>query len=192
MGDYARAYLPRLKKRSFWSSLAVSRFDLMAPTLASAAFTAGRSSIALNQRARFGIVLPLHALDVVIACPREGGDVGDRVFVAAEIGRMRESLFQHFVEPLHLGLIARHRIGMIRVLRREHLEMGELAEHRPDARGLQRTAIAARRISSPGRSAGICRSSRPDTSGSRRTRTPYRACRPGRRDRRSPESSSSD
>ena len=52
---YARAYLPRLKKRSFWSSLAVSRFDLMAPTLASAAFTAGRSSIDLNQRARFGL-----------------------------------------------------------------------------------------------------------------------------------------
>ncbi len=52
---YARAYWPRLKKRSFWSSVAVSRFDLMTPTLASAAFTAGRSSIALNQRARFGL-----------------------------------------------------------------------------------------------------------------------------------------
>src|ERR1700730_1951631 len=33
------------------------------------------------------IVVPLHALDVVIARPREGGDVGDRIVVAAEIGR---------------------------------------------------------------------------------------------------------
>jgi hypothetical protein len=53
-GVYPLAYLPRLKKRSFWSSLAVSRLDLITATLASAALTAGRSSIALNQRARFG------------------------------------------------------------------------------------------------------------------------------------------
>jgi hypothetical protein len=53
--DYAFAYFPRLKKRSFWSSVAVSRLDLITPTLASAALTAGRSSIALNQRARLGL-----------------------------------------------------------------------------------------------------------------------------------------
>ena len=67
---------------------------------------------------------------------RKSGDVGDRVFVAGKIGRMGEPLFQNVVEPLHFGLIARQRIGMIAAFRREHLEMGELTEHRADARGL--------------------------------------------------------
>ena len=42
----------------------------------------------LEPAREIGIVLPLHALGVVIARPREGGDVGDRVFVAAEIRRL--------------------------------------------------------------------------------------------------------
>src|SRR5262249_48336097 len=54
-GGYARAYLPRLKKRSFWSSLAVSRFDLMPPTTSIIFFAAGRAAIASNQRLRFGL-----------------------------------------------------------------------------------------------------------------------------------------
>src|SRR5262249_1994645 len=52
---YTPAERPRLKKRSFWSSVAVSRFDLMLPTISSAFFTAGRAAIASNQRARFGL-----------------------------------------------------------------------------------------------------------------------------------------
>ena len=48
--SYARANLPRPNKRSFCSSVAVSRFDLMTAILASAALTAGRSAMALNQR----------------------------------------------------------------------------------------------------------------------------------------------
>src|SRR5262249_13841295 len=54
-GSHALAKRPRLKKRSLSSSDAVSRLDLMPPILASAALTAGRSLMALNQRARFGL-----------------------------------------------------------------------------------------------------------------------------------------
>src|SRR5207344_1345090 len=43
--DYARAYFPRLKKRSFWSSLALSRTDVSVPTCASARLTASRAAI---------------------------------------------------------------------------------------------------------------------------------------------------
>src|SRR5579863_1685156 len=39
------------------------------------------------------IVVPLHALHVVIAGPREGGDVGDGIFAAGDIGRFRQLLF---------------------------------------------------------------------------------------------------
>ena len=84
-GCHALAYLPRLKKRSFWSSLAASRFDLI-----------GRPWRAPLHRRPVGdrfeparqvrIVLPLDALDIVIARPRESGDVGDRIVGAAEIG----------------------------------------------------------------------------------------------------------
>src|SRR5262245_50247729 len=42
-----------------------------------------------------GVVLPLHALGVVVARPWEGRDVGDRVFIAAEIFRLTEPLLQH-------------------------------------------------------------------------------------------------
>ncbi len=68
----------------------------------------------------------------MVARPWESGDVGDRIFVAAEIGRVRQPFLQNLVKPFHFGLIARHRIGMILVLGREQLEVRELTEHRPD------------------------------------------------------------
>src|SRR5262245_591582 len=42
---YALAYLPRPKKRSFWSSLALSRTDFSWPTCARARLTASRAAI---------------------------------------------------------------------------------------------------------------------------------------------------
>src|SRR6187455_2339732 len=51
---YARAYLPRPKKRSLLSSVALSRLDLMSACLAIIALTAGRALISSNQRFRFG------------------------------------------------------------------------------------------------------------------------------------------
>src|SRR5262249_49450678 len=42
---YALAYLPRPKKRSFWSSLALSRIDFSWPTCAKARLMASRAAI---------------------------------------------------------------------------------------------------------------------------------------------------
>src|SRR5262245_65613979 len=43
--DQARAYFPRPKKRSFWSSVALSRTDLRVGRCASARLTASRTAI---------------------------------------------------------------------------------------------------------------------------------------------------
>src|SRR5262245_41733319 len=47
-----------------------------------------------------GVVLPLHTPGVMVARPREGGDIGDRVLVAAEIRHLGEPLLQHLEEAL--------------------------------------------------------------------------------------------
>src|SRR5262245_43772279 len=57
-----------------------------------------------------GIVLPLHALGVVVARPWEGRDIGDGEILAAEIGHLAEPRFQHLVEALDLRRVAGHRI----------------------------------------------------------------------------------
>src|SRR5262245_60716975 len=41
---------------------------------------------------QIGVVFPLHAPGIVIARPREGRDVGDRILVAAEIRHLGEPL----------------------------------------------------------------------------------------------------
>ena len=51
---HALAYLPRPKKRSLLSSVAVSRLDLMSACLAIMALTAGRADMSSNQRLKFG------------------------------------------------------------------------------------------------------------------------------------------
>src|SRR5262245_27882673 len=53
-GSYTRAYFPRPKNRSFWSSLALSRIDLSIPTWASARLTASRAAILSAQDLTFG------------------------------------------------------------------------------------------------------------------------------------------
>src|SRR5262249_27428410 len=78
-----------------------------------------------------GIVLPLHALGSVVASPGEGRDIGDGVILAAEIGHLAEPRLQHLVEALYFRRIAGHRI-VAAALGREQLEVGPLAEHRPD------------------------------------------------------------
>src|SRR5262245_7597671 len=81
-----------------------------------------------------GVVVPLDALRVVIARPREGRDVGDGVLVTAEKLGLAEPLLQHLVEPLQLRGVAC--LPVLAAGRREHLEMSPLAEHRADARHL--------------------------------------------------------
>src|SRR5262249_3741772 len=78
-----------------------------------------------------GIVLPLHALGVMVARPWEGRHVGDGVILAAEIGRLSEPRLQHLVEALYFRRVAGQRI-VAAALGREQLEVGPLAEHRPD------------------------------------------------------------
>src|SRR5262245_2543757 len=55
-----------------------------------------------------GVVLPLHALSIVVACPWEGGDVGDGILLPAEIGRLPEPRLQHLVEAFYFRRIAPH------------------------------------------------------------------------------------
>src|SRR5262245_65539908 len=57
-----------------------------------------------------GIVLPLHALGVVVARPWEGRHVGDGVILAAEIGHLAEPRLQHLVEAPYFRRVAGHRI----------------------------------------------------------------------------------
>ena len=93
--------------------------------------------MALNQRFKFGLS--------VNGTPwaswlRVHGNVAMSAMeysAAAEEGRLAEPLLQHAVEPLHLALVAVERVFGVGALRREHLEMGELAEHRPDAAHLE-------------------------------------------------------
>src|SRR5262249_52005901 len=57
-----------------------------------------------------GIVLPLHALGIMVARPWEGRHVGDGVILAAEIGRLAEPRLQHLVEALYFRRVAGERI----------------------------------------------------------------------------------
>ena len=94
--------------------------------MAIAVFTAGGSLIALNQRAALGL-----------SSHFKRRRVGDRVLFAAQIGQAGEAFLENLVKPLHFGLVAHHRIGIVLVLRREHFEVGKLPEHRTDARNLK-------------------------------------------------------
>src|SRR5215211_8804234 len=77
------------------------------------------------------MVLEAHAMKLVVGRPWKGRDVGDGVIRAAEIRVLAESVFEQLVKPLHLRLIAAHRV--IIAGRREVLEMRELSEHWADA-----------------------------------------------------------
>src|SRR5262245_39562686 len=56
------------------------------------------------------VVLPAHALGVMVARPREGRDVGDGIVLATEIRHLGKPLLQHFIEALHLAAVAAERI----------------------------------------------------------------------------------
>src|SRR5215475_11865744 len=56
------------------------------------------------------VVVPFHALGVVVARPGESRNVCDRIVLAAEIGRLAEPRLQHLIEALYLRRIARHGI----------------------------------------------------------------------------------
>src|ERR1051325_9742341 len=64
----------------------------------------------LEPAREIGMVVPLHALGIVVTRPREGRDVSDRVFIAAEIARLAETFLQQLVEALELGGIAARRV----------------------------------------------------------------------------------
>jgi hypothetical protein len=107
----------------------MSRLETTASTLASA-LHCGARRYGVEPAPEIGMVGPLHALGVVVARPREGRDVGDRILRAAEIRDSAEPRFEHVVEPEHLGAVAAHRIVVAG--RREAGEVDDLAEGRPD------------------------------------------------------------
>src|SRR5215467_4282460 len=82
------------------------------------------------------IVLPAYALGVMIARPREGRDVGDRIVLPAEIRHLAKPRLQHLIEAFHLAAVAAERI-FVAGLWREHVEMSELTEHGTDAADLE-------------------------------------------------------
>ncbi len=114
------------------SSEAVSRFDLITATLASAAFTAGRSLMASNQRATLGWSSHFTPWASWLRVHGKVAMSAIGIVLAAEIRHLCEALLEQLIEPLQFRGVAGHRI-VAAGLRREQLEMGPLAEHRSDA-----------------------------------------------------------
>src|SRR5947208_632245 len=69
------------------------------------------------------LAVDVGAMGLVLARPWEGRHVGDRIFVAAEIFGLAQTLIEQFIEPQHLTLIAAERIFV--GLGREQVEMRE-------------------------------------------------------------------
>jgi hypothetical protein len=88
-----------------------------------------------------GIFGEVDAAPVGVAHPREGGDVGNAVFVAGQVARLVEAMVEHTVQPLDLVGVPLDRIGQL--FERVGREMVPLPEHRADTAHLEHQPFEA-------------------------------------------------
>ena len=140
--------------------------------------TAGRAAISSNQSLQVRVVGQHDALVLPGAQPGEGGDVGDRILVAAEVLALRQALVDHAVEAL--GLVG---VAVDRVRRSSRARRGgsggpgrASARRRPSGTSATAAPRTCARSACGQELAGLGRRGTP---GSRPTRTARSACRPG-------------
>jgi len=165
------AYLPRLKKRSLSSSEAVSRFDLTTATLASAGLHRRTRVDGVVPAREIGVVIPLHALGIVISGSRGRWRCRRRCSPGR---RDRAPLRAASPAPSRVASVPRYSAqpnSRYRVLGANSLKWVHCPNIGPTPvswthQPLHRLVLLGHVIG-----AGACRSCRRDRAGSRRTRT---------------------